>query len=548
MILNENDSKLEIIYPSLLPYVRDNTFEHVLLLEANTKSVTPEVARDVVRTTAHLSTIARTSNLNLSAVEVRQLLYSIQCNAHLIVANQRGLKAVALGLFPLTSMMNHSCNPNCTHRFLIEQGKPPKLIMRAIQIIEKGEELCYSYVNLYQSTTARRSQLNSAYSFLCICERCLTDKITSFDENSHLEKNIGGEKNTSLFSHDADIDMLEQLVADEITQSKTIEEIEESITTAATAASNAENPEIEIIKQGLQELLTILCGSDVLRMHPAHRLLFLGYHTYFVSASHVVLQSNLDTHTKSDRDCNTPSALRRMIGFGLLALGCMKKYVRKVQTEIGYLEGQLTLVIDLLVQELEVSDNIEDVDLGYMDRENGTKFGADQSNVRVNKEDSFSDIIISELCAEKQAESSISVSGIHSPHKIKIQPISDFFLSHGYLNSFPWALKEDQRLAELLNIACLFKSWTSPSERSSNSSSNHSDRSEAADLLFPVDDRNNGGDHTEQHDGNTDAIGDIKRGKAGSVMKEKKIEREILQNLLLKLRESSVAINFICRT
>ena len=522
-----------------------NTFQHVLLLEANTQSITLEVARDIVRTTAQLSTIARTSGLNLSAVEVRQLLYSIQCNAHLIVVNQKGSKALALGLFPLTSMMNHSCNPNCIHRFIIEPGKPPKLIIRAIERIEKGEELCYSYINLYQSTTARQSQLYSAYSFNCICERCLADRITSFDENSHHEKNIGVENKNLLFSPDAEIDILEEWIADETTQSKTIEEIEESITTAATAASNIEDPDIEIIKQGLQELLTILCSSDVLRMHPAHRLLFLGYHTYFVSAAHVALHSDMDSHTKSDKDCDTPSALRRMIGFGLLALGCMKKYVRKVQTEIGHLEGQLALVIGLLIQELEFSVKTEDDDPGNM--EVGTECDVDQNSICLNKEDKLSDISNSKSYAEKHSKSSISISGINSPVKINSPPISDFFLSHGYLFSFPWASKEDQTLTELLNIACLFKSWISPSERSSNSSSNQSFTSETTDLLYPVDDGSTGGDHTQQHCSDTDTIEATKCGEAGSVFKEENTEREILQYLLVKLGNSSVAIKFICR-
>jgi SET domain len=69
-------------------------------------------------------------------------------------------------------MMNHSCDPNCAHYYIVEQGKSPRLIMRAIKDIKSQEELVYSYVHLYDSKLSRQEKLTGAYGFACSCSRC----------------------------------------------------------------------------------------------------------------------------------------------------------------------------------------------------------------------------------------------------------------------------------------------------------------------------------------------------------------------------------------
>ena len=118
----------------------------------------------------------RASSTILSGEEASELLFMIQCNAHRITHSNG--QPVGLGLFPITSLMNHSCDPNCVHHFSIETEhpkalhSPPKLVMRALRDIVAGEELTYSYVDLYQSTKSRRKQLSQAYFFNCDCVRC----------------------------------------------------------------------------------------------------------------------------------------------------------------------------------------------------------------------------------------------------------------------------------------------------------------------------------------------------------------------------------------
>ena len=114
----------------------------------------------------------RETHVELSVADIEHLLYAIQCNAHRIVTEDAHL--IAVGLFSFTSMLNHSCEPNCAHDFVLRKNRPPALVMRAVSDIAVDEELCYSYTSLYQSTTQRSDQLQAAYGFTCECPRCAT--------------------------------------------------------------------------------------------------------------------------------------------------------------------------------------------------------------------------------------------------------------------------------------------------------------------------------------------------------------------------------------
>ncbi|CAI5461831.1 unnamed protein product [Closterium sp. Yama58-4] len=73
----------------------------------------------------------------------------------------------ALGLFPFVSMLNHSCRPNCC---FASQGNT--MVVRATSHIDKGTELCVSYINLYESRESRQQQLLDSKHFICACDRC----------------------------------------------------------------------------------------------------------------------------------------------------------------------------------------------------------------------------------------------------------------------------------------------------------------------------------------------------------------------------------------
>lgn len=72
------------------------------------------------------------------------------------------------GLYPLSSLLNHSCAPNTTHLFDDEQ----KMIVKASVPIKKDSEILNYYTALLWSTASRRHHLATTKHFWCQCERC----------------------------------------------------------------------------------------------------------------------------------------------------------------------------------------------------------------------------------------------------------------------------------------------------------------------------------------------------------------------------------------
>ena len=152
-------------------FCRSSLYAHLMGLSASRHDTSAQAALHQI--SKKMARVCREMNAELAVADIEHLLYAIQCNAHRIVTEDAHL--VAVGLFPFTSMLNHSCEPNCAHDFVLRRNKPPVLVMRAIVDIEVDEELCYSYTKLYQSTRQRNDQLQAAYGFKCDCPRCVTN-------------------------------------------------------------------------------------------------------------------------------------------------------------------------------------------------------------------------------------------------------------------------------------------------------------------------------------------------------------------------------------
>jgi len=69
------------------------------------------------------------------------------------------------------SAFNHSCRPNC----YMTPGTNGTLLVKAKRGIQKGEELCISYLDLndWENTEYRRQHLFDQYRFWCTCEACV---------------------------------------------------------------------------------------------------------------------------------------------------------------------------------------------------------------------------------------------------------------------------------------------------------------------------------------------------------------------------------------
>ncbi|KAL4855823.1 Histone-lysine N-methyltransferase [Chlorella vulgaris] len=91
-----------------------------------------------------------------SAVSVRDLALLIArfgCNSHTISDDE--LQPVAVGIFPLGAMVNHSCHPNTVHAF---RGGG-RIVFRAVRTIQPGEEVTTSYTELAATRWERRAAL-----------------------------------------------------------------------------------------------------------------------------------------------------------------------------------------------------------------------------------------------------------------------------------------------------------------------------------------------------------------------------------------------------
>ncbi|KAI1326958.1 hypothetical protein F5Y16DRAFT_399883 [Xylariaceae sp. FL0255] len=82
------------------------------------------------------------------------------------------------GLYLQASLFNHSCDPNVwydTRVDRIDKGKA-HWTGRATRNIQKGDELCTSYIELYESKEQRRNDLRQTWGFVCACPRCAGEK------------------------------------------------------------------------------------------------------------------------------------------------------------------------------------------------------------------------------------------------------------------------------------------------------------------------------------------------------------------------------------
>mmetsp|Transcript_18020 Transcript_18020/g.22708 ORF Transcript_18020/g.22708 Transcript_18020/m.22708 type:complete len:653 (-) Transcript_18020:137-2095(-) len=149
-------------------------YEHVESLEDHLETIDTHVREELTKA-SHTIAECLKSHFEVEPSRILHLLLATQCNAHGVrIAHAHPL--LALGLFPLGSMLNHSCVPNCHHHFVLKRHQFPVLQFRATTAIPEGAELCYPYTDLFQSTAARKAALKTAYSFDCSCKRCLEEE------------------------------------------------------------------------------------------------------------------------------------------------------------------------------------------------------------------------------------------------------------------------------------------------------------------------------------------------------------------------------------
>ncbi|KVH87869.1 SET domain-containing protein [Cynara cardunculus var. scolymus] len=94
------------------------------------------------------------------------IIIKLACNAHTICDSE--LIPLGTGLYPVISIINHSCSPNSV---LVFEGR--MATVRAMQRIPKGSEVLISYIETAGSTMTRQKALKEQYFFTCCCPRCI---------------------------------------------------------------------------------------------------------------------------------------------------------------------------------------------------------------------------------------------------------------------------------------------------------------------------------------------------------------------------------------
>jgi len=100
-----------------------------------------------------------------SAADAVEMFCRIRCNVFSLCDAE--LRATGIGVFPLASLLNHSCEPNCIATF---RGKTQHI--RTIRHVRADEELTLSYCDVGLPSPVRLELLREGYFFTCRCRRC----------------------------------------------------------------------------------------------------------------------------------------------------------------------------------------------------------------------------------------------------------------------------------------------------------------------------------------------------------------------------------------
>lgn len=112
-----------------------------------------------------------------SVAELMRYLCRFHCNNFSIHDSQ--LFTMAEGTFPVGALFNHSCRPNA---IVMYEGQTQ--VVRTLEDIAVGQEVCTSYVDNGVQRAERRQLLRGKYYFDCLCPRCGDEKSSETAEKA----------------------------------------------------------------------------------------------------------------------------------------------------------------------------------------------------------------------------------------------------------------------------------------------------------------------------------------------------------------------------
>ncbi|ODN05092.1 SET and MYND domain-containing protein 4 [Orchesella cincta] len=112
-------------------------------------------------------------NIKFNAISLSKLMSVPNTDPQETTQQQQQLKSVAFAaaVYPLISLCNHSCDPNCAP---VKKSKHLVTSIISLQHLKKGDELFITYKPLYTQmrTSDRQKFLVDNYQFICNCNAC----------------------------------------------------------------------------------------------------------------------------------------------------------------------------------------------------------------------------------------------------------------------------------------------------------------------------------------------------------------------------------------
>ncbi|XP_066256771.1 SET domain-containing protein SmydA-8-like isoform X2 [Euwallacea similis] len=112
----------------------------------------------------------------------------MDANAFEVALGNERCQSSVRGLYPLSSLANHSCVPNISHVF----NSKHEMVVKAAVFIPKNSELFHCYTRLIWGSTIRLFHLHKTKHFVCKCPRCKDPTEFGTFVNSILCKLCGG--------------------------------------------------------------------------------------------------------------------------------------------------------------------------------------------------------------------------------------------------------------------------------------------------------------------------------------------------------------------
>ncbi|RZC18310.1 histone-lysine N-methyltransferase ASHR1 isoform X1 [Glycine soja] len=155
----------------IIPSTAMDNYNLVEALVAHMSDITEEQLVLYAQMANLVNSILEWPGINIK--EIAENFSKFACNAHTICDSE--LRPVGTGLYPVISIINHSCLPNSV---LVFEGS--SALVRAVQHIPSGTEVLISYIETAESTMTRQKALKEQYLFTCTCPRC--SKVGQYDD------------------------------------------------------------------------------------------------------------------------------------------------------------------------------------------------------------------------------------------------------------------------------------------------------------------------------------------------------------------------------